>query len=175
MKTTCVALLVLIALVAGANACHNSTGACHHAGKYECLDGTKIAWAQRCDGHEDCADGMDEFMCPASAPGHHEVHEQASCGPKCACQVSETIVSSSSIFFNFATHAPTWGDLMTGTPVNGLWGCNPDSSKTNSVTMLWYKKGSETCKGNHRKHGFICCGRQKLCGCSATGAGARCS
>ena len=79
MKTTMI-LLVAALMLAGCEACHNSTSACHHNGKFECLDGSMVTHAQRCDGVEDCKDGMDEFMCPRTAPGHHEVHEEASCG-----------------------------------------------------------------------------------------------
>ena len=165
-----VILIALGLLVAVSSACHNSTGACTRDGKYLCLDGSHVPWGQRCDGREDCADGMDEFLCPRTAPGHHEVHEQASCGPSCACQVSTTTVpSTATAYFAFASYAPTWGLLMSGTPVNGLWGCNTAAGKTSSITMIWYKKGSSTCVGNTRRRGFICCGRQSMCICTTPG------
>ena len=178
MKTALIAIIVAL-LVAGSNAyCHNSTGACLHNGKFECLDGSFVTHAQRCDGVEDCKDGMDEFMCPKTAPGHHEVHEEASCGPSCFCQVDTTwVLSSSTNYFNFARYAPTWGILMSGTPWQGRWGCNPLTTKTASIGMTWYKKGggatSTTCTGNTRRRGFICCGRQTSCNC-VSGGGARC-
>lgn len=176
MKTVLIAIIAAL-LVAGSQAyCHNSTGACLHNGKFECLDGSFVTHAQRCDGVEDCKDGIDEFMCPKTAPGHHEVHEEASCGPSCACQVSTTVVlSASTSLFNFAVYSPTWGGLMTGTPVAGRWGCNPSNQATASVSMTWYKKGSDTCVGNHRRRGFICCGRQTACACTSGGTGARCA
>ena len=167
-------------MLAGCEACHNSTGACHHNGKFECLDGSMVTHAQRCNGVEDCKDGMDEFMCPRTAHGHHEVHEEASCGPSCACEVATTTVASTSTsYFNFAVYAPTWGILMTGTPVAGRWGCNPLNTKTSAVQMVWYKKGgvanaAGNCVGNTRKRGFICCGRQQACTCVAAGT-ARCT
>ena len=179
MKTIMI-LLVAALMLAGCEACHNSTGACHHNGKFECLDGSMVTHAQRCNGVEDCKDGMDEFMCPRTAHGHHEVHEEASCGPSCACEVATTTVASTSTsYFNFAVYAPTWGILMTGTPVAGRWGCNPLNTKTSAVQMVWYKKGgvanaAGNCVGNTRKRGFICCGRQQACTCVAAGT-ARCT
>ena len=178
MKTAMI-ILVAALMLAGCEACHNSTGACHHNGKFECLDGSMVTHAQRCNGVEDCKDGMDEFMCPRTAHGHHEVHEEASCGPSCACEVATTTVASASTsYFNFAVYAPTWGILMTGTPVAGRWGCNPLTTKTLSVQMVWYKKGgvavNGNCVGNTRKRGFICCGRQQACTCVTAGT-ARCT
>eukprot|EP00760_Papus_ankaliazontas_P038920 PhM_4_TR9416/c0_g1_i1/m.12579 len=172
-------LLLLVAVFAVATAsaagtCHNSTGACHYNGKYECADGSLVAWEKRCDGVEDCADGADEFVCPrhlgAGGDSKAKVHELMNCGPTCACAGSISIVASSSPFFQMALTAPIWdggaaGNLMTGTPVNGLWGCNP--AKTTAVTMMWYRKGSENCVGNTRKGGFICCGRAIKCTCSS--------
>ena len=107
--TTTIILLVATLMLAGCEACHNSTSACHHNGKFERLDGSMVTHAQRCV--EDCKDGMHEFMCPRAAPGHHE---EASCGPSCACTVDTTWVLSD--YFNFATYAPT---------VGGRWSCNP--------------------------------------------------
>ena len=179
MKTAMI-FLVAALMLAGCKACHNSTGACHHNGKFECLDGSMVTHAQRCNGVEDCKDGMDEFMCPRTAHGHHEVHEEASCGPSCACEVATTTVASTSTsYFNFAVYAPTWGILMTGTPVAGRWGCNPLNTKTSAVQMVWYKKGgvanaAGNCVGNTRKRGFICCGRQQACTCVVAGT-ARCT
>ena len=179
MKTIMILLTAALMLVS-CEACHNSTGACHHNGKFECLDGSMVTHAQRCNGVEDCKDGMDEFMCPRTAHGHHEVHEEASCGPSCACEVATTTVASTSTsYFNFAVYAPTWGILMTGTPVAGRWGCNPLNTKTSAVQMVWYKKGGVAnaqgnCVGNTRKRGFICCGRQQACTCLAAGT-ARCT
>lgn len=178
MKSVLIVIITTLLLTGSQAYCHNSTGACLHNGKFECLDGSYVTHAQRCNGVEDCKDGIDEFMCPKTAPGHHEIHEEASCGPTCACQVATTTVqSTTTALFNFAVYSPTWDLLMTGTPVNGRWGCNPDAAKTASVTMVWYKKGSTgtVCVGNHRKRGFICCGRQTACGCTGTGTGARCS
>ena len=44
---------------------------------------------------------------PVGPVGHHEVHEEASCGPSCACEVATTTVASlSTSYFNFAGR---WG------------------------------------------------------------------
>jgi hypothetical protein len=173
-----VALALLLAVV-GSDACHNSTGGCLPKGKYECLDGSFVTWAQRCDGKEDCKDGIDEFMCPRVKGTAHEMEEQASCGPQCACEATVTTVLSTSSYWVFATKAPVWGasstSLMlggTGTQAintNGAWGCNPDSARTTSIVMIWYKKGSASgCVGNQRRRGFICCGRALACNCLAS-------
>lgn len=176
MKTA-VLMALMAAILVGAEAyCHNSTGTCLHNGKFECLDGSFVTHAQRCDGVEDCKDGIDEFMCPKTAPGHHEVHEEANCGPTCTCREHTTIVMNTNTnLFNFAVYAPTWDSLMTGTPLNGRWGCNPLNTKTLSVTMKWYKKGASSCFNNRRERGFICCGRQTACACVTGVSGARCT
>ena len=172
-------LLACVSLALGAIPCHNSTGACHHNGKYECADGSAVPWAKRCDGVEDCPEGGDEFSCPT-----HGFKEQASCGPTCNCGVSVTDVVSTSPYYQMSLYAPQWdggtrGNLMTGTPVRGMWGCNTVALKTSAVRMMWYKKGGSelatpACVGNTRRTGLVCCGRAIACICG-TGLGTRCS
>eukprot|EP00760_Papus_ankaliazontas_P001709 PhM_4_TR10576/c0_g1_i1/m.56780 len=108
-------LVIFVVAITSVDACHNSTGACHHQGYYICLDGSHVAWNKRCDGVEDCADGMDEFMCPAkdSHDGDNQMHAQASCGPSCHCLASTTLVTPSSPYWQFSIHAPVWDALMS--------------------------------------------------------------
>ena len=77
---------------------------------------------------------MDEFMCPRTAPGHHEVHQEASCGPSCACIVDTTwVLSANTNYFNFAIYAPT---------VGGRWGCNP---RPTGATLTNCARGTVGC------------------------------
>jgi hypothetical protein len=181
-KHSLLLLIVFGIVTASAHTCHNSTGACHHNGKYECADGSTVPWSKRCDDVEDCADGADEFLCPhRMGKGEAaDMHELMNCGPTCACAGATVVVASTSPFFQQALYAPVWdggaaGNLMTGTPVNGLWGCNTAAGKTVSVTMIWYRKGSVNCVGNTRRGGFICCGRAIKCTCGGGGTGNRCA
>ena len=185
-KTSIFALVLLaMALSASAHTCQNTTGACMTNGKYMCADSTTISWEKRCDDVEDCVDGSDEFLCPhriAKGDGPRNMHELMSCGPSCACNPSSSNVAAASPFYTMAMHAPVWsyndgtnsGDLMSGTPLNGMWGCNTVAGKTDSVWMVWYRKGSETCVGNPRQGGFICCGRAFKCVCATGVTGNRC-
>ena len=42
MKTIMIFLVAALMMLAGCEACHNSTGACHRNGKFECLDGSLV-------------------------------------------------------------------------------------------------------------------------------------
>jgi len=157
--------------------CLNNTGGCHLDGTFECLDGSKVSWKHRCDNKADCEDGMDEYLCGSRHGKGHEAHEQMSCGPTCACQVTTTTLMAGSTFWNQALSSPVWGGLLAGTPLPGTntYGCNKVGGKTLSVVIDAYKKGSSTCVGNVKRRGFLCCIRQTTCNCAGGTTGIRCA
>lgn len=172
VTTIAAAVLVLLA-ASGARAedtaaafakarCHNITGTCLHHG-FVCSNEEVVDHAKRCDGHEDCRDGTDEFMCgeELTSPLHERSSEQrqafaqATC-VHCNCAANTLTINQGDSWYDFALHAPVdYYGLGTGDPfAYGGRNCNPPCTKR--IKMTFYRK-TGVCRG------YLCCARQNQC------------